>query len=233
MDYGNPTIKLIARICEYFQENRLPGLGRIRITKLLYLIECEHCAWAKDRLTDLDWIFFHYGPWSKSLSAILEDEFKTPEDIETERGTFRPIAWTPPSFEKPKLKFDVTTEGILQRVLEKFASLPTGKLLDYVYYETEPMVGVKKGEILKFDSISRPERFIDPTSLLDRATFSALQKRFQRQEFEEIKDEDILTDNNVMLLCNELDSPESEFLGEYDIIVDDTTASGLRERDES
>lgn len=233
MDYNNTTIKLIARICEYFQENRLSGLGRVRITKLIYLIECEYYGWTRTRLTQLDWIFFHYGPWSPSLSTILEDDFNTPEEVETEHGTFKPIAWIPPSFEKPKLKLDYNAEGILARTLKKFASIPVGKLLDYVYYETKPMEGVKKGDRLKFDSISQPERFIDPVSLLDKKTFYALQKRFQGQEFEEDKYIDILTDDNVMHLCNELDSSDQEPLGEYELLIDDAVASNLKGLNES
>jgi len=92
----------------------------------------------------------------------------------------------------------------------------------------------RKGVIRKIQgSISQPERFIDPVSLLDKITFYALQKRFQSQEFEEDEYVDILTYDNVMRLCNELDSSDREPLGEYELLIDDTVASNLKGLNES
>ena len=67
MDYGNIVNKLVARICAYFAENKLYGLGQVRATKLVYLVEYEYYAWEKKRQASLDWIFHFYGPWSPTL----------------------------------------------------------------------------------------------------------------------------------------------------------------------
>jgi len=75
MEFKTIAHKLVARICAYCQENRLPDPGQVRTTKLVYLVECEFFGWERKRLSDLDWIFLHYGPWSPTLSAILKEDF--------------------------------------------------------------------------------------------------------------------------------------------------------------
>ena len=56
--------------------------------------------------------------------------------------------------------------GQLQEVIKKFGE-DTPSLLDYVYFETEPMEGVKKGDILDFSKVrsSVSRKVLEPKQL--------------------------------------------------------------------
>lgn len=53
-------------------DDRDSSLPKIKLVKLLYLLDLA--SWRRNgRLaTGLDWVFFHYGPWSAALEPVLE-----------------------------------------------------------------------------------------------------------------------------------------------------------------
>jgi len=232
MSFKTKTHKLIARICNYCKENHLPEPGQVRTTKLVYIIECEYYAWESNRFAaDLDWIFWHYGPWSPVLDKILKQDFHIPPEDERKPGEFIPVHWTPPEFDTPKLKFekDVTTESVTLSVLEKFADMPYNKLLDYVYFETAPMQGAIKGEPLDFTKMQKPQKFVDPVSLLPPKKFYELRERFLKLSISKpsIKTED-LADEGLLKFINVFDKEGAFLLPDEEIHIDDKVKSELK-----
>lgn len=235
MDLGKIPNKIVARICDYCKRENLPQPGQVRTTKLVYLIECEYYAWERKRLTDLDWIFWHYGPWSPTLDKMLKSEFNMPEEQEYEAGLFRPVVWQPPEWEQPQLKVgNVTAEGVVQRVLERFAAMPYGRLLDFVYFETAPMTNAVKGQTLDFTGITTPSRFVDPVSLIPKDAFEALQARFRQLKVPETRvtgDEGTIDKELAQLLVlmdgeEEFILPEGEAEMDKEVIRDFRTSLG-------
>src|ERR1035441_5186960 len=62
------VIELILERCT--QEHFLPPL-KTRLVKLVYLSEVEYFRQTGQRLTGLDWKFYHYGPYAPALSPLL------------------------------------------------------------------------------------------------------------------------------------------------------------------
>ena len=153
-------------------------VGQIRATKLIYLIEWQYYAWTRQRLTSLDWVFFHYGPWSPTLSRVLRDEFRAPNE-ETSPGEFRPVYWQPPATEYVDAHLEPDLEGIVLRVLKEFGDKPMQHILSYVYFNTEPMQHAERGRPLDFSSTKRPVKPFDPVSKLDSSTRLAFRERFR------------------------------------------------------
>lgn len=174
MDFNTATHKLVAKVCNYCREHFLLPPGQVRATKLIYLIEWEYYSWEQKTFTDLRWIYYHYGPWSPDLSEILKKDFKAPEEQEIEPGKFCPVSWKAPSYEKVNLKFGIHEDAIVERVLERFAKLPYNELLDFVYFETEPMLNATKGQALDFSLINKRRLFVDPVSRLKKNAFNQL-----------------------------------------------------------
>jgi len=147
--------KLIIRVWNDTRQAGIP-CGQTRMTKLLYLIEWEYFAWTRQRLTSLNWIFWHYGPWASDLSNVLEKEFAAPQE-ELKYRQFRKVHWSFPEFEYVDTKLKpVDLEGIVGRVIETFGSLPTEEIIEYVYFNTEPMKNAVRGEPLNFESTQKP-----------------------------------------------------------------------------
>ena len=169
--------KLIIRLWQYSRQYRL-GLGQTRLAKLLYLIEWDYYAWHRERLTSLDWIFLHYGPWSSMLSDLLAKEFKTPND-EAGPGCFRPVFWTPPEHEDVNIRLDPGLEGTVQRVLETFGAQLTSEIIRYVYFNTEPMRAATRGQPLRFESTRKPIPPLNVVKTLDRKVRESLRAKFR------------------------------------------------------
>ena len=51
-------------------ENQGISVGRVRLVKLLYLLEIEYYRIYQKRLTHLKWEFYHYGPHSAIYSIL-------------------------------------------------------------------------------------------------------------------------------------------------------------------
>src|SRR5438128_139789 len=138
-------------------EGRKTHLGKTQLVKFLYLTEVEYYRINRQRLTDLHWLFYHYGPYALELEDILsqpefeQERFTTQNENEFIR--FR-VAEQIRGY-KTSLGPKVTL--IVKRIVGQWRERPLHELLDYVYFETEPMQSVKKrGDVLDFSTI-KPE----------------------------------------------------------------------------
>jgi hypothetical protein len=132
------------------------ALSQIRLVKFLYLVDLYNARKNKGRtLTGWPWKFVHYGPFcSESLKAIREavdkgyieaHSYESKFD-EEEHFLYRYMADQEPAI-AGQLPFYIV--GQIQAAVKKWAD-DTFALLDYVYFETEPMVDIKPGDFLDF-----------------------------------------------------------------------------------
>ncbi|MEN2994233.1 MAG: type II toxin-antitoxin system antitoxin SocA domain-containing protein [Thermodesulfovibrio sp.] len=125
----------------------------IRITKLLYLLDVEYFRDHGKTYTELQWVYYKYGPYSFELEEIILQSGITIEEefISTDK-----------SIKKLYLKNieESEIEPMLENYLNKLWSIwgteSLYTLLDFVYYKTEPMLNVvNRGNILNFNTIAK------------------------------------------------------------------------------
>lgn len=129
-------------------------IGTTQLIKLLYLIEVKYYQATSERFTDLDWIFYRYGPYAFELDTILQEKEFQRGQIETQSGNkfirFR-VAETASGYGK---KIEPKVDLLIKQIVGTWGSRPLEQLLDYVYFETEPMELVKqRGDALDFSTI--------------------------------------------------------------------------------
>ena len=132
--------------------------GKTKVLKLLYLADIEHVRTTGETLTGFDWMFFLYGPWAKDFDEAISQ-------LEAEGAIER----------RPWVQGDIEGEGFLgkepadlnnlignteeyfrtRRLIDTFAQLSTPELLDYVYFDTEPMRDAEKLKPLDFGKVSK------------------------------------------------------------------------------
>lgn len=124
-------------------------LGPIHLMKLLYLSD-----WAYSRthggetLTEIPWVFFHFGPWEATLDPYLkatipamgasERRFPAPEDKEGFRWSFPRTQKTDQLFLTLERTLPSEASRVVARAVNDFGS-STYSLLDFVY-RTPPML---------------------------------------------------------------------------------------------
>jgi len=148
-----------------------------RLTKLMYLAEVEYFRQKRERLTDLKWIFYLFGPYPLALKRVLgEPEIETNE-WRTGR-TSKHIVRDEDTFMRAEADFDL--EAIVDRVVKEWGDAALNQLLDYVYFETEPMQNVKRGDVLDFSTVGAAVSKKLKISL-DRARLKELSKKISER----------------------------------------------------
>ena len=87
MDYQHEA--QLRRVILHFVEaaaDRGVSLPKIKLVKLLYLVDLASQETTGRIATGLDWIFYHYGPWAPALDAVLD---------RAEGMYFRRVDWEP------------------------------------------------------------------------------------------------------------------------------------------
>lgn len=132
--------------------------NKTKLLKLLYLADIEYYRKTSETLTGFEWIFYLYGPWTQEYDSLLAQ-------LEAER-VLRREPWAAGGFEGERL---IATESVdlskvvkdtgaflrTRQLIDVWADQGIPALLDYVYFETEPMQGVEKMVRLDFSKVTR------------------------------------------------------------------------------
>lgn len=132
------------------------SFGKTQLIKLLYLTEVEFYRDQEKRLTDLNWLFYHYGPYALELDNILsgtefeQTKIKTQSDKDWIRFKIAE------RMRQYKPQIDTGLSLLIKKIVGQWKDKPLEELLDYVYFETEPMENVdKRGDVLDFTTIKK------------------------------------------------------------------------------
>jgi len=182
------TIKNILLSILTESQNKNYAVGKTQLVKYLYLVELEYFRQTKSRLTDLQWKFYHYGPYAVELESVLESQEFAKQHVPLENGkTYKRFTVAEPL---PTYKDVVDTKVsiIIKRVVGQWGNKSLQELLDYVYFETEPMQAVEhRGESLDFSTILKeqnPETIPLKASKETEKKVAELRQRFQKRLIE-------------------------------------------------
>lgn len=131
-------------------------LGKTRLIKFLYLAEVEYCREMRNRLTDLKWVFHYYGPYAFELESILSEREFERVDLKTQNDQDVILFKVAESLSPYAHKVDAKLSLIIKKIVGQWIDRPLAELLDYVYFETEPMLAVeRRGQMLDFTTVRK------------------------------------------------------------------------------
>jgi hypothetical protein len=159
---------------------------KTKLLKLLYLFDVEYFRAHREIFTGLSWRYHHLGPWAPEYDEVLQTlkcqgvltEFQT-RNPENETSLYRV---TPPVEIFGLLKGS-QDEGILRVVLNAWADRGTAEILDYVYFQTEPMEQGERYKPLDFTVIPEqvPMKYIRSSSGKTLDEIRLLKKEFKQR----------------------------------------------------
>ena len=138
------------------------SVGRTALMNLVYLVDVEHCRQYGKPATALKWQFHHYGPYAAELQSDVQSlGLDVDEDIFSGKSGSRPSSGyryrkTGDRKEIARAfnsQYDGQVKRCVDSVVEQWALDPLPSILDYVYFETEPMEDAERGEFLNFSKI--------------------------------------------------------------------------------
>ncbi|KAA0257495.1 DUF4065 domain-containing protein [Deferribacter autotrophicus] len=148
--------ELIRVITNYITKQKNTPLTKTKLIKLLYLLDVEYYRLTGKKLTDFNWIYYKFGPYAYEFENLLTESgviIKETNDVYFINSLDDYDANIEKFFDKNNI--DIKSQIILKRILDQFSSYDLNKLLDFVYYETEPMENVNFKDKLDFGKIDR------------------------------------------------------------------------------
>ena len=156
---------LVAWICWYARE-RSTSLTTVQLVKYLYLADLWHARrHGGSTLTSWQWAFVHFGPYcgqameavdfSVARGLVIADRYESRYDDKDYRVYRSATAMEPMLGEEVPWAVLSALKGEIRDWAED-----TGGLLDYVYFDTEPMQGIEPSEILDFSRSRLPESVV-------------------------------------------------------------------------
>jgi hypothetical protein len=159
------------------------ALNKTKLLKLMYLADIEHFRAHRKTLTGFTWIFFLYGPWAAEYDTLIAD---------LERHDFIEIeSWESGGISGDRLKTseDRNLEAVLESATEYYrvkhhvdtwSDRNLSELLDYVYFDTDPMRDAVSLQPLDFEKVSAeaPALYRRSKSGASDASVRNLRRRF-------------------------------------------------------
>ena len=186
MEERKENIKKLIKAIVSFVTEKDGYVTKTKLLKYLYLIDIEYYRFFRCTFTGFNWIYYHYGPWAKEYEEIYENMIKTGE-LRVTQGS-RPDLETQFISTEEKVDPEGLFKGIelqiaIRRLLTRWSDEPLGRMLDYVYFYTEPMENADKGRPLDFSKISEEKEgsYSLPKSTLSRHQIDEIRKNFYKK----------------------------------------------------
>ena len=133
-------------------------LNKTALVKLVYLIDVECCRRLGRPATSLEWRFHHYGPYSAEMERDVNDNAFIHVFGDRNSGYgFAPSSDWRDIHAAFNRSFDPAVRRVADSVAKQWGREPLETLLEYVYFETEPMQNARRGETLDFSKIQPEE----------------------------------------------------------------------------
>jgi len=146
---------LIHEVYRQADLQRMPAPFVTRLVKLIYLADLE---WRRghggEPLADLTWKFLHFGPYAIEFAEVLADPEMEMKELDS-GNVARRFDFTDLDLEHPRVPEPVS--AVLSKVVKQWGDADLNTLLDFVYFETEPMENARRGELLDFSAVKMPE----------------------------------------------------------------------------
>lgn len=169
---------LIREVYRQAALHSMPPPAVTRLVKLLYLSDLE---WRRTHqgtpLTDLRWRFLHFGPYANELGEILGGPDVEIVELRSGRQA-RHFAFDAETLKEP-MGLPEEVVSTVARLVKEWGDANLNQLLDYVYFDTEPMENAVRGEFLDFSNLRPPSRTVALT--LDPKKIGALRARIRER----------------------------------------------------
>lgn len=178
-----------------------------RLVKFLYLADLYYARINNGKtITGFPWRFIYYGPYCREAGNAIDkaavDGLICKETYDSNFGEEKEyhLFWcSDDDAEELGERIHIGVIGQLQKAIKKFGD-DTPQLLDYVYFDTEPMKDAKKIDLLDFSKAERP----DPIEKIQLKKMSSETIKQAREKIKKLSDG--LNSDRKRLIKSELEA---------------------------
>ena len=143
--------EVMAYLCEHYPHKG--ELSKARLTKMIYLADWRMALTDKKQITNLSWVFNHYGPY---LNAVPDEAIRNPRfDIRQDTNAYGSLKEVIRLREEPK-NYKLTNEErqALDHVIEQTKPLTWQPFIKLVY-STYPIATQPRYETLNLVALAK------------------------------------------------------------------------------
>lgn len=135
---------MLDKLIKYFVYATKGHITKIQLIRFLYLADLYAVKWTGKQLTQLNWYYYHFGPWHEDIDTSLDKMNGKEISIENEfNTTFIKLGVKAGNIDD--LQLPISLRLVLNNIRREWSGSGQDKinqLLDYVY-NTAPMLEVK------------------------------------------------------------------------------------------
>lgn len=115
-----------------------PLLSKTKLLKLTYLVEYFYYKKQRVRLTNAEWVHLYYGPYIFDYEKFLARCPFSIDFLDEEHIDYKVAIRDEPYAEREIIK-DFDIKMIIKRIIKEYGSANLNEILDFIYFDTEPM----------------------------------------------------------------------------------------------
>ncbi|MGQ4002898.1 Panacea domain-containing protein [Francisellaceae bacterium CB299] len=143
---------LVGNILEKYPNKQ--QLSKARLNKIIYLIDWKYMLEYGKQLTDIEWIYNHYGPYVSDIENEIDKDprlgiTKTHNIYGNEKNIVMISEENPVTFEKP----NNDEEEIINFIIDKTKKFYWNEFIQLVY-STYPIISQEKGSKLNMKELA-------------------------------------------------------------------------------
>ncbi|MEG3439561.1 type II toxin-antitoxin system antitoxin SocA domain-containing protein [Pannus brasiliensis CCIBt3594] len=157
---------MLEQLILYFIQKTKGFITKTQLVKFIYLADLYSVKWTGKQITDLEWYYYHYGPWQEEIDAAL-DRMEGQEIVREPHGNATSIQFNPDFDQTVNVDLPLGLKLMLDNIQREWAGLSQDKrdgLLEYVY-NTAPILEVKdsyrRDEKVRLDLHKEREKLIE------------------------------------------------------------------------
>jgi len=181
--YRNMAINISDLLCEVlYQFNTVfnKGLSKTKLLKLTYLVEVFYKRRYKERITTAEWVYYLYGPYLRNYDALLQNKNIIIEKLENKEEIETNIVSITKEYKNDLIPKDA--KYLIHSIVHDYGNLDLKDILNFVYFETEPMINAElRNEILDFNTILPEEHYKIKQLKIDPNVKKAIRSEFRKK----------------------------------------------------
>jgi len=137
-------------------------LTTVQLVKYVYLADLYYARYHDgDTITHFPWTFVYYGPYCSEVMQSIDEAAsagiisRMTYESKFNDKNYNLFSCQDERYEELRGLFPLEVTSEIKEKIKKYA-YDTAQLLDYVYFETEPMKNVDKGDMLDFSKAKKP-----------------------------------------------------------------------------
>jgi len=136
-------ISMLEKLILFFVGKSKGHITKTQLVKFLYLTDLYAVKWTEKQLTDLDWRYYRFGPWSEDIDSCLTNLYtkRVLGEVQNNQAVLIEPRENCPDVDD--LGFSKGLELMLRNIRKAWIGAKLDDLLAYVY-QTEPMLEAKE-----------------------------------------------------------------------------------------